>query len=81
MYPPESARAAFAGRRRETELNEAAGYQTERGAQLLSLPYFWAWQREAVRLFAGFCPTGDQKHLAAFCTHVTAMRAHIGRWP
>jgi hypothetical protein len=79
MSPPKCERRAGT-RRRETELNDGAGYQTERSAQLLSLPYFWAWQRETVRLFSEFWRTGDQKHLAAFYTHVMAMRAHIGRW-
>jgi hypothetical protein len=33
------------------------------------------WQTEAQRLFREFWRTGNQTHLTAFVTHVTAMRA------
>ena len=38
-----------------------------------------AWEREAARLFQEFWRTGNQKHLAAFVTHVRAMRNHQPR--
>jgi hypothetical protein len=38
-----------------------------------------SWEREAARLFSEYWRIANQKHLAAFCTHVVGMRAHGGR--
>jgi hypothetical protein len=40
---------------------------------------FLSWQREAARLFNEYWRTGDKRHLAAFVTHVIAMRTHEPR--
>ena len=38
---------------------------------------FSGWTREAGRLFNQFWRTGNKRHLAAFVTHVIAMRDHV----
>jgi hypothetical protein len=38
---------------------------------------FFGWQHEAARLFSEFWRTGGNRHLAAFVTHVVAMRGHV----
>ena len=40
---------------------------------------FVAWQREAARLFREYWRTGNQRHLRAFLTHVSAMRSYRPR--
>jgi hypothetical protein len=40
---------------------------------------FPIWQRESARLLREYWRSGDERHLRAFCTHVSAMRAHEAR--
>jgi hypothetical protein len=40
---------------------------------------FSVWKRETARLFNEYWRTADKRHLAAFITHVVAMRIHAGR--
>jgi len=49
------------------------GYAVQRAFQLAWI----RWQRQAAIFIAEFFRTGDERHLSAFCKHITAMRAHL----